>query len=576
MATNTKIIKLNNGLTGDSAITYAPVTLAEAVQYSYNGGVMSVQQAIGTVASSVVSSTDSISSVISTHTGDTSTKITYTSGSGLGLSGVHADTTTKVKVDAGTGIKIESITGGIKISNTQTSNQTQWLNVNGGTSGSDPEVRLDSNGSHGKFKVKGSTGTVTNGTSYGSVFTSYTSTDGIVIKATYTDTNTVFTGSADASSTTTASTPSVANGMIGVIQKVASTNGTSFTTTQYVGVPSRDYVDNAVSTALTSALKYKGTVASNTELSGKTKTQGDVWVVSTAGDYTVTSNGSTTATSQHLEPGDYLICNGTTWDAVNGENQVTNGSDVLEVPYTTTAGTAATIATVDGTDLTLTAKHASVSYTSSALTALTPAHGGNFTVIGNVEVTNGHVTKLHTQKVTLPADTHAGTHNISAKSTTTNVTTAYLNGTDCSGYVHFKGDGTEITTSYSSGVVITHASHSAQTLTASSTKTVGFTSNAAGHITAASQIDIATMGAATASAAGTKGFVPAPPANSMNKVLTGAATFKTISASLGNLTTGLNYEVYDAPVEFSLPLSGTPTTGTLASTAKPAVTVTLS
>ena len=568
MATNTKIIKLNNGLTGNNAVTYAPVTLAEAVQYSYNGGVMSVQQAIGTVASSVVSSTDSISSIISTHTGDISTKITYTSGSGLGLSGVHADTTTYVKVDAGTGIKIESMTGGIKISNTQTSNQTQHFDANGATN---PTLRLDG-GTNGSVQLKGTSAAAGQAT----VTVSYTSANGITIKATYTDTNTVFNGSADASSTTTASTPSVSNGMIGVIQKVASTDGTSFTTTQYVGVPSKDYVDNAVSTALTSALKYKGTVASNTELTGKTKTQGDVWVVSAAGNYTVTSNGSTTATSQHLEPGDYLICNGTTWDAVNGENQVSDGTDVLEVPYTTTAGTAATIATVDGTDLTLAAKHASVSYTSSALTALTPAHGGNFTVIGNVEVTNGHVTKLHTQKVTLPADTHAGTHNISAKSTTTNVTTAYLNGTDCSGYVHFKGDGTEITTSYSSGVVFTHASHSAQTLTASSTKTVGFTSNAAGHITAASQIDIATMGAATASAAGTKGFVPAPPANSMNKVLTGAATFKTISASLGNLTTGLNYEVYDAPVEFSLPLSGTPTTGTLASTDKPAVTVTLS
>lgn len=386
----TKVIKLNNGLTGDNAVTYVPVTVASAVQYSYTGGVMSVQDALGTVASALLPHFEQ------------KDYLSYNSTDGFKLSGVHGEG--NVKMVPGTGISFSYTTGG---------NLTIASTADGHAQGVDNQhLSASATSNVGTISLDGNGGNVTigalsNPTSTGSAtaHVEITYNSGLKLNVTYTDTNTVFTGSADASSTTTASTPSETNGMIGVIQKVASNNGTSFTTTQYVGVPSKDYVDNAVSTALTSALKYKGTVASNTELTGKTKTQGDVWVVSTAGNYTVTSNGSTTATSQHLEPGDYLICNGTTWDAVNGENQVSDGTGVLEVPYTTTAGTAATVATVDGTNLTLAAKHASVSYTSSALTDLTPAHGGNFTVIGNIEVSNGHVTKLHTQKVTLPNET---------------------------------------------------------------------------------------------------------------------------------------------------------------------------
>ena len=45
----TKVIKFNDGIN-----TYVPVTVASAVQYSYNGGVMSVQDALGTVVSAVI------------------------------------------------------------------------------------------------------------------------------------------------------------------------------------------------------------------------------------------------------------------------------------------------------------------------------------------------------------------------------------------------------------------------------------------------------------------------------------------------------------------------------------------
>ena len=101
--------------------------------------------------------------------------------------------------------------------------------------------------------------------------------------------------------------------------------------------------------SVASALKYKGTIAS----SGGTVTAlpashavGDVYVVKTAGTYA----------GKACEVGDYIICNtaGTSannahWDVLNGENQVENKSASLAA-----AGSSATIATVDGTDLTVT------------------------------------------------------------------------------------------------------------------------------------------------------------------------------------------------------------------------------
>ena len=89
--------------------------------------------------------------------------------------------------------------------------------------------------------------------------------------------------------------------------------------------------------------------------------------------------------------------------------------------------------------------------------------------------------------------------------------------------------------------------------------------------------DIPTMTAATASAPGTRGFVPAPTAGSQNKVLTGAATFKTISASQGAHATGLLYKTMNTTEEFTLfddkSFTGSPVS--LATIASPAITVSL-
>lgn len=99
---------------------------------------------------------------------------------------------------------------------------------------------------------------------------------------------------------------------------------------------------------MTSALTYKGTIGS----SGATVSAlpaahkvGDVYVVKTAGTYA----------GKAVEVGDYIICNtaGSTasdahWDVINGENQVQNSNATLSW------GTQSTIATVDGTSITVT------------------------------------------------------------------------------------------------------------------------------------------------------------------------------------------------------------------------------
>ena len=167
----TKVIKFNDGIN-----TYVPVTVASAVQYSYNGGVMSVQDALGTVVSAVIPAAG--------HFGAT-VNLTYSKGDGLGLSGVHSDSSKKVKIDAGDGINIESITGGIKISNTAT-NQIQHLDVVAPTGDEplDPTLRLDG-GTNGSVQFKGSSAPTA---SKAFVKVSYTAANGITIEATYTDT----------------------------------------------------------------------------------------------------------------------------------------------------------------------------------------------------------------------------------------------------------------------------------------------------------------------------------------------------------------------------------------------------
>lgn len=97
---------------------------------------------------------------------------------------------------------------------------------------------------------------------------------------------------------------------------------------------------NGVLTDLAGALQYKGAVNANADLPTNltADNKGAVYVVATAGTYD----------GEAMEVGDYLIWNGTGWDKLNGENQVSNENAELEI------GTAKKVATVDGTDITVT------------------------------------------------------------------------------------------------------------------------------------------------------------------------------------------------------------------------------
>ena len=99
------------------------------------------------------------------------------------------------------------------------------------------------------------------------------------------------------------------------------------------------YADDAVATALqglAGALIYKDVVNGTTKTLPETgAVKGDVYVVSVAGTYD----------SKACEVGDYLIYNGASWDAITGENQVSNDNTAL------TIGTSVKVATVDGTEI---------------------------------------------------------------------------------------------------------------------------------------------------------------------------------------------------------------------------------
>ena len=395
-------------------------------------------------------------------------------------------------------------------------------------------------------------------------------------------------------------------------------------------LPTKKYVDDAVSGAfadVASALKYKGTIGTGTVTSTHVNSLpashdvGDVWVVSSAGNYA----------GKVCEVGDYIVCNtkGTTannahWDVLNGENQVSNKAATLTVPYTTTASTETTIATVDGTNITLKTQHASVTYTSASLTELKPAHGGNFTVIGNVEVSNGHVTKLHTQKVTLPSETqlsrtgtdkqvtltHGGTFtyitnlNVSNHGITYDYTTATLpsqdhTGTGAAGKLTYWNSATAhtaVTTSYGNstdkyvyvdagvlkeGTLPEGNKEGKNIVGTSSTATANANANAgnvylnhieggvvksAHKITGSSGINVtATDTGATISVnhSTEAGYKHIPAGGSANQVLKYSSAG---TAAWGSLLEGLKYDIYNSTDDFTLDLGTSTGTVSIAKT----------
>lgn len=123
---------------------------------------------------------------------------------------------------------------------------------------------------------------------------------------------------------------------------------TTLTTSSDALIPTSKAIATYVEGQMASALTYKGSISSNDTLKNAHKV-GDVYVVSSAGTYA----------GKACEVGDYIIANTTRasastvtnadWDAINGENQVDNKNASLAA-----AGNSATLATVDGTNITVT------------------------------------------------------------------------------------------------------------------------------------------------------------------------------------------------------------------------------
>ena len=239
-------------------------------------------------------------------------------------------------------------------------------------------------------------------------------------------------------------------------------------TASSTNVPTSKAVAAYVSAALTSVLTYKGTIGSSgatvTSLPASHKV-GDTYVVSVAGTYA----------GKACEVGDYIICKtaGTSasdshWDVVNGENQVENKSASLAG-----AGSSATIATVDGTNLTITTPSTwtGVAKTGTVTSVATGAGltGGTITGSGTIKVklkdetansadsskstsTNGGLYSVEVDKsgnlaVRVPWTDHTytvnnGTLNLQANGTTKTTFTANQSGNSTFNIATGSGDGT--------------------------------------------------------------------------------------------------------------------------------------
>lgn len=325
-------------------------------------------------------------------------------------------------------------------------------------------------------------------------------------------------------SSLTADTVVLGNGSSAVktSSKTIATSVTNVDTTIPTSKAVVSYVASQISGALTSALTYKGSVSAlpTTDLA-----TGNVYVIGTAGTYD----------GQAMEVGDYLIYNGSGWDKINGENQVENKGANLATP-----GSSATIATVDGTNITVTTpsdwevtdtnttykftigtttngdangvslgtlKSETAAANGTALSLVTTgekaawnaktSNSGTVTKVSTgVGLTGGDITSSGTVKAKLKSET-ASTLDSAAMGST--ASRQYAVGVDKSGYLSVNIPWTDTTvTSVANHYTATGASagtKSASGATGSNGTTVqvvtGVTTDAAGHVTAV------TSGAAT-------------------------------------------------------------------------------
>lgn len=144
---------------------------------------------------------------------------------------------------------------------------------------------------------------------------------------------------------------------------IVSATSTAQATVEFKSAPtsSNKVLTESDITGIVGAMVYQGTIGDSSATiqtlpEASSANKGHVYVVEAAGTYA----------GKACEVGDMIISNGTTWDVINGENQVTNGNATMVAGH----GSAYTLATVDGTDIT-----AQVNVTAGSATIATVADG---------------------------------------------------------------------------------------------------------------------------------------------------------------------------------------------------------
>ena len=500
----TKIIKFNNGTD-----TYAPVTLASAVQYNTGGNTpMSVQDAIGTVAQSLIDVANNANGSYMSVSGATDPTVKILTPNGTSKSSYQFKGSGAGNGSSTGHVTVSYANGIITFGTTYTDTVPNYSNTYA------PKTHVDSKATttaYGHVKVDDSINA--------------TSTNPVQNKAI----NTALGGKAASNHThtlnwtTSAKTTDAGTEIDALVAVPSSTtslgqSGATATFTTYT-LPTKKYVDSKIG-EIGSALNFKGTVGpseTQTALPTSGVKVGDVWLVKLA-----SGTNSTILSGQTLENGDMIIATNSSpvaWTVVNANWTAKDGDSNVTVG----ASTPTTLATIGGVAIDI-----------KVVQEANVVHKSDLT---------SYVNRLNST---------AGTGVVTGAKLETN------------------GGGQKLTLTYTDNSSNFSNSNRLYTIT-------NITQNSQGKITSVVTTEIPTMKSATASAAGTKGFVPDPPAGSQNMVLTGDAKFKIISASQDAHATGLLYKTMNTTEEFTLfddkSFTGSPVS--LATIASPAITVSL-
>lgn len=320
------------------------------------------------------------------------TDTTYSASDGVVLSGTvfsHADTNTNISVDTSYGQSMDA---------SQTAKSTLSFNV--------PQITLDKFGHVKDISVK-------------TIKVLDTDTD--VDKNWETDPSTgkVYLTGKSSNAANNVSQGYVNSSVYMQAGKVYATTGDidSSGTALVTGKAVADYVSTQLGN-LSGALIYKDNITAYTQLpTPATTNTGHVYICSSA----FTTTAAQTGVAYNIEVGDMFISNGSKWNIVSSEFDVSANANGTEL----SVGGTKTIATVDGVDIkvSLPAKGDNVYYEHPAAingsVAVSSSDGGDFTfstsaktlqvITGAHRDSSGHISKLIYKDVTLPAEAYSDT-----------------------------------------------------------------------------------------------------------------------------------------------------------------------